>query len=233
MSTQRTADGPQVRGSGWARGLGWLSVGLGVAQLAAPHRVAKLIGAPEHERTRATLLAVGVRELVSGVGILTRPRPARFLWMRVLGDVMDLALLGLALKSKRSVGRKLAFAAGAVAGVALLDMVGARRSSGSAPGARLAPALKRKKHVEEAITVDASPDELARVWETFIEGEPGLAHAELRFEIAPGGRGTEVVARMRRDKIGRALELKRALRQLKQVIETGEVMRSEDQPEGR
>ena len=43
--------------------------------------------------------AVGVRELVAGVGIFSDRRPAQWVWARVAGDTMDLALLGSALRS--------------------------------------------------------------------------------------------------------------------------------------
>src|SRR5579875_2234715 len=60
---------------------------------------------------------LGVREIASGVGILARPRPAAWLWSRVVGDMMDLALLGLALNSSRTDRVRLAGATAAVAGV--------------------------------------------------------------------------------------------------------------------
>src|ERR1700738_1230902 len=53
-----------------ALGLGWFSLGLGIAQIAAPGRLARVIGAGGDERKRTTMLAVGAREILSGVGIL-------------------------------------------------------------------------------------------------------------------------------------------------------------------
>ena len=47
-----------------SRGLGWFSIGLGLAQLVAPRRLAQLIGVPHDANTQAVLRAVGLREKV-------------------------------------------------------------------------------------------------------------------------------------------------------------------------
>src|SRR5437773_1482407 len=73
----------------FARILGWFSLGLGLAQIAAPDSVARWIGVSDDDDNRTMLRTVGLREVASGFGILTRPRPAGWLWTRVAGDVMD------------------------------------------------------------------------------------------------------------------------------------------------
>src|SRR5690349_18403940 len=79
-----------------ARTLGWLGVGTGVGALAAPRALATLVGAPDR---RPLVRALGARELASGLGILAQRRPkSGWLWARVAGDAMDLALLGTALR---------------------------------------------------------------------------------------------------------------------------------------
>src|SRR5690348_15904352 len=45
------------------RRLGWLSLGLGVAQLAAPHTVRRISGVDDSAKSRAVVPVVGVREL--------------------------------------------------------------------------------------------------------------------------------------------------------------------------
>src|SRR4051794_13844638 len=57
-----------------ARGLGWFSIGLGLAQIAAPREMAHLIGVPGDNENQSLMRAVGLRELASGVGILSRDR---------------------------------------------------------------------------------------------------------------------------------------------------------------
>jgi hypothetical protein len=105
------------------RTLGWFSIGLGLAELLAPHGLSRLIGVRDH---RPLVRMLGLREITSGVGILTRPRPSGWLWSRVAGDTMDLALLGAAFRSHRGRRMRLAVATAAVAGVALLDVMCSR-----------------------------------------------------------------------------------------------------------
>src|SRR5918994_7055307 len=91
-----------------ANALGWLSIGLGLAEVVAPGSVARLVGVRDDERNRWALRAMGVREVVSGVGILAQPRPAGWVWARVGGDLMDLAYLGTALTSEDARRERLA-----------------------------------------------------------------------------------------------------------------------------
>src|SRR5947207_2486661 len=80
------------RGGTWnperlAQGLGWFSIGLGVAEFFAPRRVARAIGV----RRRSMLIRLlGLREITSGIGILTQRRRAGWVWSRVGGDAIDL-----------------------------------------------------------------------------------------------------------------------------------------------
>ena len=75
-----------------AKFLGWFSIGLGLAEFAAPEAFARWIGIEDPNPT--VVRAVGAREITAGVGILAQPRPAPWLWARVGGDAMDLAILG-------------------------------------------------------------------------------------------------------------------------------------------
>jgi uncharacterized membrane protein len=103
-------------------GLGWFSIGLGLAQLLAPRQVARLIGADEDDpMTRATLMGVGVRELTCGVGLLSRSRPAAWAWARFAGDVMDLALLGRTWQTNPASRAKMLGVGGTVLGAAWAD----------------------------------------------------------------------------------------------------------------
>ena len=103
-----------------ARNIAAFSIGLGLAELLAPRKVARLIGVSEdHERL---LQAMGLREIASGLGIM-QGKPSHFLWGRVAGDAMDLALLAAARRSNRSDPHRLGIAMVAVAGVTALDIV--------------------------------------------------------------------------------------------------------------
>lgn len=101
------------------RSLGWFSVGLGMAELLAPKAMGRMIGVGNQS---AMLRVCGVREIVSGVGLLSGRAPATFAMSRVVGDVMNLALLGASLRSPNSNPTRVAAVATAVASVAALDL---------------------------------------------------------------------------------------------------------------
>lgn len=100
------------------RGIGLFSIGLGVAELVAPGRIAKPLGLDGKE---GLIRAFGLREIGSGIATLsTDPQPA--LWSRVAGDLLDLATLGWGARSADGpVRRNALMAMGAVAGIAALD----------------------------------------------------------------------------------------------------------------
>jgi hypothetical protein len=79
------------------RVLGWASAGLGPPLLLAPVRSARVLGIEDGPRPRAILAGVGVRELTAAPGLLGQRSP-RWLWSRLVGDLIDLALLGRALR---------------------------------------------------------------------------------------------------------------------------------------
>ena len=111
-----------------SQGLGWFSVGLGLAEAIAPDAVARVIGMDEKPEYRPLLRVFGLREIASGVGLLTSGRMSGWLWGRVAGDAMDLAVLGFASESKRANRTRLAVAAFDVAGVAALDFLTAKQT---------------------------------------------------------------------------------------------------------
>ncbi|HZN98534.1 MAG TPA: SRPBCC family protein [Gemmatimonadales bacterium] len=175
----------------WAKGLGWLSIGLGLAQIAAPRAVARLIGVNDDDETRNTMFALGLREITSGVGILSRPRPVGWVWTRVGGDLMDLALLGKAMSSGDNDRNRVAAVTAAVVGVTLLDVItgqqlskggnGARTSNGSrtisratGPGFRIGGPIQ----VKEAITINRPRSEVYRFWHNFENLPRFMAHLE-------------------------------------------------------
>jgi uncharacterized membrane protein len=165
-----------------ARGLGWFSIGLGLAQIAAPRTMARMIGVNDDDTNRNTMLAVGVREIASGVGILTRDRPVGPVWSRVGGDIMDLALLSRALRSDRSEKNRVTAATAAVVGVTILDVLtgeGLRREADT--GRRTdgaARAQGKAIEVRRAITVWAPQDEVYRFWRNFENLPRFMQHLE-------------------------------------------------------
>jgi len=104
--------------------LGWFSIGLGVAEVFAPHALGQLIGAGSFWRL---LPLFGAREIASGIGILSNDRPTGWLWSRVAGDALDLAFLAAASRADGADPQRLEMAALAVAGVTGLDMLDSAR----------------------------------------------------------------------------------------------------------
>ena len=199
-----------------AVGLGWFSIALGVAELAAPHSVARLIGVTPTEKTITTLRSYGAREMGAGLAILAQPDRARWLWSRVAGDAVDLASLGAVMNSPTTDTRRAMFATAAVVGVTALDVWCARElseqsrdefrrgySDRQAAGGRLVAQRDRRVRVSESITINQSMERVEERWTNLdtlpeslrqcrraSDGGPDRAIAEFRH--APGGRGTEV-----------------------------------------
>lgn len=101
-----------------ARGLGWFSIGLGLAEVMLPKTMARITGLHGRE---ALVRLYGLREIATGIGILLSRNPQPFMWGRVAGDALDLVTLTpAALDGPRPVRAAVAMAA--VAGVTAADL---------------------------------------------------------------------------------------------------------------
>lgn len=225
-----------------ARSLGWFGVGLGSAQLAAPRALCRLVGAADDGRSPLVMRLLGVREAASGLGILVRPRPTGWLWARVAGDALDLSLLGLLAVRHPARRARTAVALANVAAVTIADVfesVHLTRKRGQPQAGQL---------IRKAVTINRSREEVEEAWRQAAElrrkvDEEG---AFVSFEPAPGERGTELAVELvyapRGGDLGAAAkklggadlptELSDDLRRFKQLVETGEVMRSDSTPSG-
>jgi len=67
--------------------------------------------------------AYGLREIATGIGILSSNQPAPWIWGRVGGDALDLATLATGLKQDNPKKDNVELALVAVAGVTALDVV--------------------------------------------------------------------------------------------------------------
>src|SRR5690606_16214731 len=120
-----------------ASGLAWLGIGLGMAELIAPGRLARFLGLDDQPSTRTLLRAFGVREIASSIAVLARARHAGWMWARVLGDALDLAALATAHRSARRRHRpRVRGALVFVLAASVLDLVTASRLA-RAPRARI------------------------------------------------------------------------------------------------
>lgn len=103
-----------------ARGLGWFSIGLGATELLFGRPLGRALGL-EH-RTRLVRF-FGLREIATGIGVLTQKKKGPWIWARVAGDALDLAVLATAAFSSFNPNRgKTAVAIGNVAAVTALDV---------------------------------------------------------------------------------------------------------------
>jgi len=273
-----------------ANALGWFSIGLGVIQIVAPRMLLRLIGV---KGSPGLMRLFGMREITSGVGLLTQQRKDRWLRARVAGDALDLASLGNALVSSNSSKGKVVLTTAAVAGVTALDLLCAAQTS-QRPFQKGKPLFVRK-----SITVGRPPEELYAFWHNFEQLPRFMSHlksvttlagnrshwvakgpvglnvewdaqimedkpneliswrsldgsdvdnaGEVRFKAAPGNRGTVIQVQLQYNPpagrmgaglaklFGEAPEKQIAvdLHRLKQIIETGEIARTEGQPAGR
>jgi uncharacterized membrane protein len=159
-----------------ANALGWFSIGLGLAELAAPRALAQLIGVKDEDKTRNVLRGYGMREIAAGIGILSRPQPAGWLWGRVAGDLLDLSSLGSALGSSRSNRVRVGAATAAVIGLTALDIRCALQlQRGSTNGASVKTGDVR---VTKTIIVNRSPEEVYRFWRDLANLPTFMKHLE-------------------------------------------------------
>ena len=110
-----------------ARGLGLVSIAIGLTELCCPRQLEETMGIGDGEHT-GILRVLGVREIGTGIDILSHRNPTPGVWFRVFGDLLDGDPLGAAAGKTRRPGGLMAVAA-AVLPVVLLDFVFARRLS--------------------------------------------------------------------------------------------------------
>ena len=156
-----------------ATGLGWFSIGLGIVQLVAPRAFSQTIGRPGTTRDVWIQRLVGVREVTAGAAILRRTRPAEWVWARVVGDTMDLALLGTAFASKKSDRNRLAAATTVAVGIGALDLYDALQLTRKKRGGG-----GRDMHVTKAITVNRPTEEVYGFWRDFENFPRFMDHLE-------------------------------------------------------
>jgi len=272
---------PSANAKKLAKGLGWFSIGLGLAELLAPRAIASISGVP---KGRTGLIRLyGLREIASGITIFAQQNPTGGVWSRVAGDALDLASLGAAATSPNAKKGRLAFATANVLAVTALDVICAKQLSNGNHGI----------HAKGSCIVNREPEEVYSFWRNFenfprfmrhvesvqdlgdgrshwvvkgpagmtvewdamtVADDPGtvitwrsLENADVdnagavRFERAPGGRGTIVRVNIEYNPVGGVLgatvaklfgeepeqQLDDDLRRFKQILEIGEVVVSD------
>jgi uncharacterized membrane protein len=283
--TERAKPGlPSESAKKLAKGLGWFSIGLGLAELLAPRAIANISGVSN--KHTGLIRLYGLREIAAGVTIFAQEKPTEGVWSRVAGDALDLASLGYAATSPNTKKGRLAFATANVLAVTALDVICAMQLSDGKWG-------KRGIHAQGSCVVNRAPEDVYSFWRNFQNLPRFMRHVEsvedlgdgrshwkvkgpagmdvewdatiiadvpnevitwrslensdvdnagaVRFEQAPGGRGTIVRVNIEYNPIAGALgatvaklfgeepeqQLDDDLRRFKQVMEVGEVVVSE------
>jgi uncharacterized membrane protein len=141
-----------------AAALGWFSVGLGLTEAVATRHLSRFLGL----EGRASVVRVfGLREIATGVGVLSQRNLPLGLWARVVGDALDLAMLGSALSSAQGKRGRVIGALAMVGAITALDVAYARRLSESRRGNKASAASAAQ---ERSITVGKPADALYRLW---------------------------------------------------------------------
>jgi uncharacterized membrane protein len=154
--------------------LGWFGVLSGVAALLAPRTVGSAVGLGS--RNPSIARAIGLRELTSGVGILSRKNPAPWLWFRTAGDVVDLAVLAAGLRPGNPGRGKAAFTLATVAGILALDAFAATHLTRHAKHPLVSGvASPTDLYFETSIATSRSPEECYLFWRNF-ENLPRFMH---------------------------------------------------------
>ena len=117
---------PDPATEGLAEGLGWFSLGLGTAEIVAGAAIARWLGKPE---LTPVIHAYGLREIVTGVGILGSEDATPWIWGRVGGDAVDIATVLPALEETNPRRGNAMIALMALAGATALDVVCAHNLS--------------------------------------------------------------------------------------------------------
>ena len=164
-------------------GLGWFSVALGLAELAAPRELSRLIGIRDDDGTASALRACGARELANGLAILAEPDRAAWLWSRVGGDAIDLALIGTAYRRDDTDTTRLGTATAAVAGVAALDALCATWLAGAGDRDLRRLNLSRGRddravRIEHVTTINKPIEEVYAFWRNFQNLPRFMRHLE-------------------------------------------------------
>ncbi|MCA1618741.1 MAG: SRPBCC family protein [Acidobacteria bacterium] len=156
-----------------ARGLGWFSIGLGLAELLAPRGVARVAGL---RGGTGLIRLMGLREIAHGLAIFSQGRrPTEAVWSRVVGDALDLACLGAAFASPDNDKGRLTFATANVLAVSALDVLCARQLSAGDGTER---AERGSVPVNKSIIINATPEEVYAFWRELTNLPRFMRHLE-------------------------------------------------------
>jgi uncharacterized membrane protein len=166
---------PSTSAKRLAKGLGWFSIGLGLAELLAPRAIANISGVSN--KHTGLIRLYGLRELGAGITIFAQEKPTEGVWSRVVGDALDLTSLGIAATNPEAKLGRVAFATANVLAVTALDVMCAMQlSSGSNHGI----------HAKGTCVVNLPPEEVYRFWRDFQNLPRFMRHLEAVQDMGEG-----------------------------------------------
>lgn len=261
MSNQIDDPKSAVGPVGRADAMGWASVALGVPMLTMPRRLLETAGIRADTTATAVVAGVGVRELMATLTLNAMRHRRVGMWSRVAGDTMDLTLLGVAFLRRRRDPARLLGTIGFIGSIFAVDLLTAlqldraerahmEEGEGSSGVGAPAPDEGGPAHVRTAVTIARQIGEVRAAFSEFewtaLDAQRLQSAGAVRFETAPGDRGTELHLDFDPDVpggsagaaalklLGRAPDQRVSdeLRRFKALVETGVIVKSDKSPEG-
>lgn len=158
-----------------AKGLGWFSVGLGLAELLAPRAIASISGVSNKHTNLIRLY--GARELAAGITIFAQEKPTEGVWSRVAGDALDLISLGRAATEEDAKVGRVAFATANVLAVTALDVICAIQLTRNG---------SHGIHAECSCVVNRNPEEVYGFWRNFENLPRFMRHLDSVVDLGDG-----------------------------------------------
>lgn len=145
--------------------LGYVGVGIGIAELLMPRAVAQTTGLPPR-----LVRKLGTLEIITSAGILLRPQQSAWRWSRVAGDLFDLYLL--AKSGRLLLNNRLPIITALLAGMTALDVLAAI-DSGQQNTTQ--SDLRSGIRIHKSLSVQRTAEECYRFWRNF-ENFPQFMH---------------------------------------------------------
>lgn len=188
-SVERARPGlPSTNAKKLARGLGWFSIGLGLAELLAPRAIANISGVSN--KHTGLIRLYGLRELGAGITIFAQDKPTEGVWSRVAGDALDLVSLGVACTAPDAKRGRITFATANVLAVTALDVICAMQLSKGNQGIQAKASCVVNRPLEEVYNFWRKFENLPRFMR-HLESVTDLGDGRSRWK-AKGPAGMEV-----------------------------------------
>jgi uncharacterized membrane protein len=157
-------------------------LGLGLVQVFAPRELLEFVGVRPNDKRINFIRLVGVRELMTGAGILINQDPKaknNWVWGRVAGDAMDIVSISAVMNARGTDQGRLGAVLAAVASVTAMDVLAGRQLTSESNEKQhtgsveeVEPLTKRAKQdagnkVNKAVTINRSAEDLYAFWRNF------------------------------------------------------------------